>query len=70
MIDKTQNDTLCRLCNKADERMDHLVSGCSKPSQKKYKRRHDNVGKLVHWKLARKCNFEAVSGMSMSHKVF
>ena len=23
------------------------------------KRRHDNLGKIVHWKLARKCNFEA-----------
>ena len=22
-------------------------------------RRHDNLGKIVHWKLARKCNFEA-----------
>ena len=21
-------------------------------------RRHDNLGKIVHWKLARKCNFE------------
>ena len=27
--------------------------------QKEYKRRHDNLGKIVHWKLARKCNFEA-----------
>ena len=39
--------------------MDHIVSGCSKLAQKKYKRRHDNLGKIVHWKLARKCNFEA-----------
>ena len=22
-------------------------------------RRHDNLGKILHWKLARKCNFEA-----------
>ena len=27
--------------------------------QNKYKRRHDNLGKIVYWKLARKCNFEA-----------
>ena len=26
---------------------------------KGYKRRHDNLGKVVHWKLARKCSFEA-----------
>ena len=28
-------------------------------SKKKYKRKHDNLGKIVYWKLARKCNFEA-----------
>ena len=30
-----------------------------KLAQKEYKRRHENLGKRVHWKLARKCNFEA-----------
>ena len=50
---------LCRLYKKADESIDHVVSGCSKLAQKEYKRRHDNLGKIVHWKLARKCNFEA-----------
>ena len=49
---------LCRLCRKADESIDHVVSGCSKLGQKKYKRQN-NAGKIVHWKLARKCNFEA-----------
>ena len=57
--DKTQKDTLCRLCKKADESIDHVVSVCSKLAQKEYERRHDNLGKIVHWKLARKCNFEA-----------
>ena len=38
---------------------DYIVSGCSKLVLKEYKRRHDNLGKIVHWKLARKCNFEA-----------
>jgi len=57
-IDKSQGDSLCRLCKKANESIDHVVSGCSKLAQKEYKRRHDNLGKIVHWKLARKCNFE------------
>ena len=47
-IDKCQKDTLYRLCNKADETIDLVVSGCSKLSQKEYKRRHDNLGKIVH----------------------
>ena len=58
-IDKSQGDSLCRMCRKVDESIDHIVSGCSKLAQKEYKRRHDNLGKIVHWKLARKCNFEA-----------
>ena len=58
-IDKYQRDSLCRVCRKVDESIDHIVSGCSKLVQKEYKRRCGNLGKLVHWKLAKKCNFEA-----------
>ena len=58
-IDKSQGDSLCRVCRKVDESIDHIVSGCCKLAQKEYKRRHGSLGKIVHWKLARKCNFEA-----------
>ena len=58
-IDESQGGFLCRMCRKVDESIDHTVSGCSKLAQKEYKRRHDNLGKIVHWKLGRKCNFEA-----------
>ena len=57
--DKKQGDSLCRVCRKVDESIDNIVSGCSKLAQKENKRRHDNLGKIIHWKLARKCNFEA-----------
>ena len=56
---KNQGDFLYSVCRKVDESIDHVVSGCSKLAQKEYKGRHDNLGKIVHWKLARKCNFEA-----------
>ena len=46
------------MCRKVDESIDHIVSGCSKLAQE-YKRRHDKLRKKVHWKLARKFNFEA-----------
>ena len=58
-IDKSQGDSLCRVCRNIDESIDHIVSGCCKLAQKENKRRHDNLGKIVLWKLARKCNFEA-----------
>ena len=57
-IDKSQGDSLCRVCRKVDESINHIVSGCSKLAQE-YKRRHGNLAKIVHWKLARKCKFEA-----------
>ena len=59
MIYKSQGDSLCRVYRKVDESVDHIVSSCSKLAQKECKRRHDNLGKIVHWKLARKYNFEA-----------
>ena len=58
-IDKSQGDSLSRECRKVDVSIDHIVSGCRKLVRKEYKRRHDNLGKIVHWKLARKCSFEA-----------
>ena len=47
-IDNIQGDSLCRLCRKVDESIDHIVSGCSKFAQKECKRRHDNLEKIVH----------------------
>ena len=44
-IDKSQGDSLRRVCSKVDESIDQIVSGCSKLAQKEYNRRHDNLGK-------------------------
>ena len=38
-IEKSQGDSLCRVCRKVDESIGHSVSGCSKLAQKEYKRR-------------------------------
>ena len=70
-IDKNQKDTLYRLCKNADESIDHAVSGCSKLAQKEYKRKHDNLGKIVHWKLLESVILKLeISGINMSEKVF
>ena len=58
-IDKSQGKSLIRVCRIVDESINHIVSGCSKLAQNEYKRRHNNLGKILHWKLVRKCNFEA-----------
>ena len=33
-IDKSQGDSLCRVCRNIDESIDHIVSGCCKLAQK------------------------------------
>ena len=46
-IDKSQGDSLSRVCRKVDKNIDHVVNGCGKLAQE-YKRRHDNLGKIGH----------------------
>ena len=46
------------MCRKVDESIDHINSSCIRLAQKKCKRRHNSLENIVHWKLARKCNFE------------
>ena len=37
-IDKTQENSKCRICRKAEESVDDVLSECSKFTQKQYKR--------------------------------
>ena len=48
-IDKTQQNSKCRLCGDRDETINHIISKCIKLAQKEYKKRHDWVGKVIHW---------------------
>ena len=49
---------ICRVCGAADEAVAHIVSECSKLAQKEYKQvRHDNVVKMLLWKLCEKWGF-------------
>jgi hypothetical protein len=50
-IDRNVESPLCRLCGEKGEHITHLISECKKLAQKEYKRRHDNVASIVHWKL-------------------
>lgn len=40
--------TKCRLCNDAEESVQHISSACSTIAGTKYLARHDNMGKVVH----------------------
>ena len=50
-IDKRQEQTKCRMCSRADDAINHIVSECPKLAQKEYKRRHDWSGRRIHWEI-------------------
>ena len=46
------------MCGERGETVQHIIFECKKLAQREYKRRHDTVAKLVHWKLSEKHNLE------------
>eukprot|EP00795_Rhopilema_esculentum_P002688 gene2688-biopygen1093 len=46
------------MCEEKGETVHHIVSECKKMAQKEYKRRHENVARMVHWHLCKKYNLE------------
>ena len=57
-IDKTQQNSKCRLCSDRDETINHIISECSKLAQREYRARHDWVGKVIHWEMCKKFKFD------------
>ena len=57
-IDKTQQNSKCRLCGDRDETINHIISECSKLAQREYKARHNWVGKVIHWEMCKKFKFD------------
>ena len=56
-IDKTQQNSKCRLFSDRDETINHIISECSKLAQKEYKTRRDWVGKVIHREMCKKFKF-------------
>ena len=50
-IDKTAESPLCSMYGTRNETTSHIVSECGKLAQKEYNRKHDNVGRYVHWQF-------------------
>ena len=57
-IDKMQQNSKCRLSGNRDETINHIISECRKLAQKEYKARHGWVGKVIHWEMCRKFQFD------------
>ena len=57
-IDKTQQNSKCRQYGDRAETINHMISECSKLAQKEYKTRHDWIGKVIHWEMCKKLEFD------------
>ena len=57
-IDKTQQNSKCRLCGDRNETINHIINECSKLEQREYKARHDWVRKVIHWEMCKKVKFD------------
>ena len=57
-IDKTQQNSNCRLGGDRDKSINLIISECGKLEQKEYKARHDWVGKGIHWEMCKKFKFD------------
>ena len=57
-IDKTQQNSKCRLCGDREKNIIHIISECNKLGQKEYKTRKDCVGKVIHWEMCKKFIFD------------
>ena len=68
-IDKTQQNSKCKLCGDRDETINHIISECSKLAQKENKARHDWVGKVIHWDMCRKVQFDHTNEWYMHNPV-
>ena len=64
-IDKTQQNSKCRLCGDRDETINHIMSECSKLAQREYKVRQDWVGKVIHWEMCKKFKFDHTNKLYM-----
>ena len=56
--DKKFDSPSCRVRGETSETISYIVSECSKLAQCEYKRQHDNVGRIVHWKMCVKFDLE------------
>ena len=56
-IDKTQENSLCRMCGQKEKTVIHIICECTKLAQKDYKKRHELVGTAIHWELCKQLEF-------------
>ena len=55
------------MCGQREETVMHIICECTKLAQKEYKRRHEWVGRVIHWELCKQLRFSH-AGKWYEHK--
>ena len=57
-IENQNVSSKCRMCGSHDETVQHILCSCPKFAQTEYKKRHDVVGRVIHWELFKEYGVE------------
>ena len=52
-ISKSRDSTACKMCGERGETVRHILCECRKLAQKEYKRRLNNVARIVYWEICK-----------------
>ena len=65
-----QQNSRCRLWGDRGEKINHIISECSKLAKKEYKTRHDWVGKVIHRELCNEFKFDHTNKWYMHNPTY
>ena len=57
-IENQNVSSKCRMCGSHDETVQHILCSFPKLAQTEYKKRHDVLGRFVHWELCKEYGVE------------
>ena len=70
-VDKTQQNSKCRLLEDRDENINYIISKCSKFAQNEYKTRNDWLGNVIPQNCGRNLNLtKRTNGICITQQLF
>ena len=66
-MSKNKNNYNNRVCGDRDEKINHIISECSKLAQQGYKRIYDWVSKVIHLKMYKKFKYDYTNILYMQN---
>ena len=62
----TETDSKCRLCQKLDETIDHIISACPILAKEQYVKRNDRVSAQIHFNICKEIGVQGTKNTGTS----